>query len=65
MPVLYLISKKKIFLRIRRKMCSELFISDVNLTKLKQQNASKSNWNDLHEMSYFSQASNGAWRTWP
>lgn len=28
-----------------------VFMSEVNLTKLKQQNASKSNWNDLYEMS--------------
>lgn len=33
-------------------------MGEVNSTKLKQQNASKSNWNDLNEMSWASQASN-------
>lgn len=33
-------------------------MSEVNLTKLRQQNVSESNWYDLYEMSWFSQASN-------
>lgn len=32
-------------------------MSDVSLTKLKQQNASESNWDDFHETSFFGQAS--------